>query len=473
MLACLALLASLALQDPAPKPILHGLVKGPDGKALAVPASVTLSLQGTDGSYRQQKARSSSDGSFTLELEPGWKVVELWGRARGYGQGHAASGLELTLPAGARLSGTVTDALTHHPLAGARVFAESTAYDEKSDTPAALADAEGRFELAGLTQMQLPGPDGKPRRSFELHAEARDHAPLAPGKYELAEPAADRFTTNLELVPINCELNGVVNVAVDGAAAPISLVALIDESGQYQVAPTKEGGAFHFEHVSAGRALLWAWPTAQTATPVAEPLFARDGVQLQPGANSTVLWLEPIAGTEIAGRALAEPGAEDLHPTLLLRRGIARGKLHVSYEERTFELGTDGSFSARDLVPGVYQAELRFGPQQALALAEPARAEVEVEVGVKSRPLELRYARPLRLAGKIEAPGLDPKQATIELARAGTDSWTSVAPHPDGTFEIGGLWPATWRLRLRTQAGIGPEIEAGPRSAALVLVPKR
>ncbi len=148
---------------------------------------------------------------------------------------------------------------------------------------------------------------------------------------------------------------------------------------------------------------------------------------------------------------------------MLLRRGIARGKMRVTYEERVLALDEEGRFAARDLVPGRYQVELRFG-SNAPPLVEPERAEVEIEVGVKSAPVELAFARPIRLSGKLEPTGLDPRSATVEFARAGVEGWTTLPLRPDGGFEIGGLWPAKWRLRVRTQAGIGPEIEAGPKA---------
>jgi len=359
----------------------------------------------------------------------------------------------------------VLDKLSHEPLAGARVWAESAVFDAAGDTPSALCDAQGKFQLAGLTELELPGADGNPRRSFDLHVEARDHAEPAAGSWSLEPAGAGRFRTTIELLPINCELHGVVNIAVDGAAAPISLVALIDEAGGYQVAPTQTGGFYKFERVAAGRALLWAWPAAQDAQTKGQPLFARGEIQLAPGSNTNVLWLEPIAGTQLSGHARALPGAEDLHPRVLLRRGIARGLEHVYYDERFVDLDAQGRFAVQDILPGHYQVELRFELAHGAALSEPERSETEIEVGQQSAPIELAYAHPLRLAGRVEGTPAELEGVLVDYQRSAGGLWTRATLRPDGSFDIAGLWPAPWKLRAHGKSGIGPEIEAGPQSA--------
>jgi hypothetical protein len=156
----------------------------------------------------------------------------------------------------------------------------------------------------------------------------------------------------------------------------------------------------------------------------------------------------------LATAAAQDPGAK------VTLRGLVKGPdghaLSVPATVSVALKSADGSYQqqhTRSGAEGAWSLELEPGWQ-------------EVEVGVQSLPVELAWARPIRLGGRIEAPGLDPRLATVEYARAGVEGWKSVAPGADGRFDIGGLWPAKWRLRLRTQAGIGPEIEAGPKSGA-------
>ncbi len=483
MLAILLCLGSVLVQTPqaGSKVTLRGLVKDEAGKPLAVPATVRVAMRKDDGSYQQPEVKSAADGSWSMQLDDGWKVIELWARARGRGQGHAflerrvgdGAPLELVVPAGSVLRGVVVDKLSGHPIQGARVWAENWQWDELSDTPMTHVDDEGRFELTGLTEIKTLDKDNQPLVRFDIHAEGGDHAALKADAWTPLRQADGTYLARLELVPNNCVVQGVVNFASNGDACEGALVAIIDDLGQYRVTTTNAGGSFTLDHIGAGKALMWAWPIAMRPGETAPLAFGRDSFLVAAGQNAEVLWLEPVEGTEISGSFQPEPNAKELHPKVVVRRGLARETMNVFFEEKEIELDAENRFHARNLLPGRYQIELRFAGEAQPPLCDPQKREVDLDIGKNPAPIDLRCARPVSFAGSVDAPGVDLRFASVEYAPEGQEGWQSVQLDATQHFAVNGLWPARWRLRLRAQGWPGPEVSVGPESRRdLVLKPK-
>ena len=484
MLPLLLSLATVLFPAPqgGPKHVLRGLVKDEAGKPLAVPVTVRVAMRKDDGSYQQPETKSGADGTWSMELDDGWKVMELWGRARGRAQGHAyverrvgldTAPIELVVPAGATLRGVVVDKLTGHPVQGARVWAENWQWDELSDTPMTRVDESGHFELGGLTEIRTQDKDQKPTVRFDLHAEGGDHAALKNDAWSAERQADGTYTARLELVPNNCVVQGVVNYAANGEACEGALVAIIDDLGQYRVTTASAGGSFTLEHIGAGKAFLWAWPIALRPGETVPVAFGRDTFLVAGGQNAAVIWLEPVEGTEISGSFQPEANAKDLHPKVVVRRGLARDTMNVYFEEKEYELDAENRFRARNLLPGRYQVELRFAGDAALTLCDPQRREVDLDIGKNPAPIVLRCARAIELGGRVDAPGLDLRFSTVEYAAPGQEGWQTVPLESNGRFAARNLWPAAWRLRLRAAGVPGPELTAGPESRSdLVLKPK-
>jgi|694.fasta_scaffold01737_14 hypothetical protein len=475
----LALIPQLDL--PTPSARLEGRVLTSSGAAPAQPVAVTVAMRKDDGNYQQLNARSAADGRWSLETEPGWKVIEVWARGKGHGPGHVVlerllkegdnGPIDVPLTRGASIAGRVLDKATGRAVVGARVWADNWEFREDGDTPAMRTDAEGRFELIGVEERSTyeAGPG---HVHFDLHADGPDHAPYRQDLAGFPRQEAGRYALDLTLVPFNCEINGVVNFAETGEPCYSAMVALIDELGQYRVTTSGAGGVFRFERIAAGRAQLWSWPIHSQPSQPRPLLFGTDSVPVNPGDNASVIWLESCAGTRVIGKADALPGAEGLRPVLVLRRGLGRESLTVHFEEQRFPLATDGSFEANDLLPGRYQAELVF-PEGQSGLVEPRMLDFELEQGRSSAPLELRYAQGSIFAGRFEAAQQDLRFSTLEYSPLERESWTSLMLEPDGRFRTPPVWPGKWRLRVRHQGWPGPELTVGPESALdLVLKPK-
>ena len=216
-------------------------------------------------------------------------------------------------------------------------------------------DDEGRFELTGLTEIKTLDKDNQPLVRFDIHAEGGDHAALKADAWTPLRQADGTYLARLELVPNNCVVQGVVNFASNGDACEGALVAIIDDLGQYRVTTTNAGGSFTLDHIGAGKALMWAWPIAMRPGETAPLAFGRDSFLVAAGQNAEVLWLEPVEGTEISGSFQPEPNAKELHPKVVVRRGLARETMNVFFEEKEIELDAENRFHARNLLPGRYQ----------------------------------------------------------------------------------------------------------------------
>ncbi len=478
--ALAALLLTFASQGPDTARV-EGRILTSSGEAPKVSVGVTVAMRKDDGNYQQLTARSGEGGVWKLETQPGWKVIEVWARGRNHGPGHVVleraliaggnGSIDVPLTRGATLRGRVLDKATGRPVAGVRVWADNWEFREDGDTPASRTDEQGRFELIGVEERTTyeAGPNNV---HLDLHADGADHAPLRQALEGYPRQASGDYAIDLALVPLNCEVNGVVNYAENGEPCYSAMVALIDDLGQYRVTTSGAGGVFRFERIAAGRAQLWCWPIHSQPSEPRPLLFGTDAVLVNPGDNASVIWLESCAGTRVHGKAIGLPGSEGLKPALVLRRGLGRDSLTVHFEEQRFPVQPDGSFEATGLLPGRYQAELVF-PEGEVGLVEPRTFDFTLDLGASSAPLELRYARAVSFAGRLDAPGEDLRFTTLEYSPLDRESWTSQMLEPDGRFLTTPLWPGQWRLRVRHQGWPGPEITVGPASAGdLVLKPK-
>src|SRR6185436_14994143 len=95
---------------------------------------------------------TDEQGRFSLWVDPGGVEVEASadGYAPGREWGHAPGRFEILLTPESSLAGTVVDAATNQPVAGARVTLDSGPFED--GVPGSdITDADGKFRVEPLT----------------------------------------------------------------------------------------------------------------------------------------------------------------------------------------------------------------------------------------------------------------------------------------------------------------------------------
>ncbi|HEY6554786.1 MAG TPA: carboxypeptidase-like regulatory domain-containing protein, partial [Vicinamibacteria bacterium] len=252
----------------------------------------------------------SEDGSFTLDDVPAGKW-DVQVRASGYEsarvagvrveEGATAEGVDVRLTKGAVISGRVLDARTAKPIREASVRAELSGgggrprmfFGPGGDSQEATSDADGQFEITGLTA-----------GSYTVTATHSEWSE-ATESVELKEAAA---SVDLKLTA-GAAVGGMVVGAGQRPVAGAS-VALIAGGGggrmgfddSNQSTTTDSAGRFRFERLSPGRYSLTASLRNESSTSVEVVVQAND-----PGRDVT---LSLGAGANLKGLVMGLPEAE-------------------------------------------------------------------------------------------------------------------------------------------------------------------
>jgi protocatechuate 3,4-dioxygenase beta subunit len=290
----------------------------------------------------------------------------------------APASADLQLQAGVTITGTVVDALTRRPIAGARIaVAESHGSGAGSADPSAFArsDAKGRFSAAGL----LPG-------DHEVRAVKSGY--LSATLPRVAASAKAAASAALALVPAASIAGKVVDAqgkAVAGASVSLEPVpggrrfAGARFRGPRSEFSTRTGpdGAFRLEGLAA---IPSGVPL--TASHAGFAPAERPGITLKAGQALTGIVLVLPAGLSVKGRVVDEvsqrvAGAE-------IRVSPSEGRGPGRFFRRAFGgtsapnavTGADGSFAVTGLPAGSYDVTAShdgFSPKTASSLPAPAK----------------------------------------------------------------------------------------------------
>ncbi|MFN8091048.1 MAG: carboxypeptidase regulatory-like domain-containing protein [Vicinamibacteria bacterium] len=352
----------------------------------------------------------AEDGAFTVDDVPAGRwMVEAF--ARGYqngsaagivvGEGEAAEGVELRLSRGSVVSGRVVESRAGRPVLGATVRAEQAGGEgrmmirlggEQGELEA-LTDAEGRYEIAGLSA-----------GSWTLTASHPDWSD-ASARVEIKDAAA---SADLKMGRGGAVAGSVVAGGRPVGGAQVVLQQAGDSGfrmsagmfgGGEQQATTDEGGRFRFERLTPGRYSAVATLREQASAP-AEAVVTGDEAQevqlvLAQGARvrGVVSGLPEaqLSGVNVTGQSGGDyfastrtggGGAFEL-------TGVPEGPLTLRATSGDFVAG--GSRSA--------QASLTIAPGQA-----EAAAEIVFEPGFRVDGHVTRGGRPVVDATVMASP---------------------------------------------------------------------
>ncbi len=467
----LALLLSLSVQTPAPKPatagaakpeerpsvapkpfpVLEGVVKGPDGQPLEK-AHVFARARHARSGDPVESARTGATGSFRLPLKT-QAPLDVWAQADGLALRKIENppldrSLSITLLRGASLEGVVTDGSSGSPVAAARVWASlspndffAVALEPDAGRALAVTDAKGRFRLAGL------GPGLQ-----SLTATARGYARA---RRQNVRPGS---RPELFLFP-GASISGAV-AGPEGKALPGALVS-VSRSLRWGTPPAEKTDALgRFE-------ILGLDPGSYDVTAVMKglaPGIVR-GVSVR-GTDDERVILSLDPPTSVVGRVLRDPR----HPVAarVFVQEIGGEPTPVALTEwLRADAGPDGRFRVDAVPPGSHV--LGVVPRG----FAPRRVDLEVP---SHRPLvdlgDILVERGLSISGRVQTPsGEGVPSAELHAWSFRGRNRSRAISEPDGSYVLAGVDPGVYEVGV-TARGFAPGhamIDAGTRHADITL----
>jgi len=244
------------------RPRLEGIVHGEDGRPAEPPGEVKLELLDLDGDEADWvKTDIQYGGRYLFENLPEGSIELIRARAKGFDElelegdwpliAETSTMLDLELPSGITVVGTVRDSETKLPVPFAEVWTSGFQYEAESNMPTDIADADGRFRLEGVTPSDMENMPEK----FQLvwiAGNSPDHnpTPFNPSYCRQVEPGV--YEVELELIPSSCSLKIVVYEPGREKVAVGVHVWTIDSQKNFNHATTNRHGEIELDSLPPG-----------------------------------------------------------------------------------------------------------------------------------------------------------------------------------------------------------------------------
>lgn len=349
----------------------------------------------------------------------------------------------------ADFGGIATNSVTGQPLSGVHVqLSVPNLGNRIADAYGAVSGGDGRFSVAGI-----------PPGTYLLVAERTGfvHMVTASGVIPLPTVtlrAGDHVTDfRLEMTPravilgrvvdefgdpvanVRVEANPVKNGAAIAARANVgSPAATTDDRGEFRISGGP--GTFHVKATPSGTSVAAYGPTWYPAATSADRASA---VEAQAGVDVAIeIRLTGLGGaraTTISGTVSGIP------PGYSARIGMS---IASSPERRTIAVTADGKFTIPNLPQGVYRLTA-YATGSGLDLqSQPAEVRPD---GSDKAEVELALSAGVEVIGKVEISG-DPQGKPVQK-RTVTVGSSSATTEPDGSFQIGGIFPDRYRVSVQ------------------------
>ena len=371
---------------------------------------------------------ANDQGEFSLWVDPGSVMVSA--KAEGYAEttatGHAPGRFTLLLTPASGLSGTVVDARSGKPIAGAAVVVESDAWGRDDDAHD-LSDAEGHFRVHPLT----PGRYVATARTE--HGYGRSEGSTLVGLGQEVQGVVVKVFAMARIV-------GKVMIAGEPPRACLEAnVHFVDKLDNYLSAKVDPDGTIHLDGVVPG-----------TYTPGVrcEGMHARDHYPpIVVGSEDVtgVVW-EVESGATVRGTLRSRSGAPVSDTTL---RASSVGGTRATGDYAGAQTNREGVFALRGLRGGSYEVNVLDTP---LGVSPVGGYKLEVAPGaVLERDLVLEEAGSLT-GLVIDAQGQPVAGVGIEtralanVFSASNLTGSVVRTDRAGAFLLEGLRPGEYRV---------------------------
>ena len=432
------------------RPQLAGVVTGPDGVPAEPPGEVKLYLLDPDGAEGGSvQTEIGAGGRYVFDQLSEGSVMRVQARAKGFDEleqdgawplvADTSTTLDLELPAGITVIGTVVDAETKQPIPYAEVWTSDFEYDAESSAPTGVADAGGRFRLEGVTPSDMEGLPEK----FELvwiAGNSPDHipTPFNPSYAREVEPGV--FELELELVPSSCSVRIVVYESGREALATGVYVWTIDSQKNFKHATTNRHGEIELDALPPGEFMFAAYRQQRNQ----EGIFtsATLNLDLAVGAHERhEVELRGDARTGITGVA-AEPDGTP----------VAGVEMKATYTLRFngLMLTVDSDKTVTDELGRYEFTGLRAGRHKVSCSRPGLPVEKTLELGWgESAEVDFMVGDGMNIRGRVELGDVKHHHVDIYLYRRNADvRLAEDTPSADGTFEFTNLPPAEYDLVL-------------------------
>jgi Carboxypeptidase regulatory-like domain/PDZ domain len=324
------------------------------------------------------------------------------------------------------IAGTITDAATKQPIAGAKVCADGWSHDAPGDVfddpTCTVTDAKGAYEIdkllaanygvSAIAKTYRPGfhEPRKHARSFALRAgEAKQGVDIA-------------------LDPGGVEITGTVSDITGGPVANAKVRAGAGRWGGVQGPPV--------ETDTQGKFAMWVRPGGVRVTASAEGYADASEYAQAPGTIDVLLTPESsLVGTVVD----AATGA----PVEGARVSVASAGF--GWDQKSDRTDAQGKFRVHGLTPGRYVAEAKtergYGRTEGSTLV--GLGQTVDDVVVKLHPA-------LRIQGKVMITGEKPTVCVDGYAYfrdEDHDRWVSGRTEPDGTITAEGVIPGKYTVQ--------------------------
>ncbi len=388
----------------------------------------------------------ADDGSFTLDdVAAGKWDVQV--RAAGYEgarvggvsveEGATVEGVDVRLSRGGMISGRVLDARSAKPVREATVRAELSGgggprmrfVGPEGDGREATSDADGQFQIAGLTA-----------GTYTVTATHPDWTE-ATEKVDLKEGAA---TVDLKMTT-GAAIGGTV---IGAGQRPVVGASVALSSGGSGMQPfddrnksaiTDASGRFRFERLNAGRYSLTASLRTQSSSSVEVVVQAND-----PGRDVT---LSLGVGANLKGMVTGLSEA--------LRAGVNVSASGPDEFFTTTRTGADGAFEFSGVPAGPINLSARAG--DFVSGSRSASAQVVVAEGQLEAAAEIVFESGFRLDGHVSRGGKPVTDAMVNAfpEGGGRNQGASGRTDESGAFALEGLQAGTYNVSAMPMSGGG------------------
>ena len=439
-------------------PVLEGVVKGPDGQPIEK-ALVVARIIGANRLDMPASARTDSKGAFRLGLK-GAGLYNVRAEAKGLAartleKVRPGAPLSITLAKGRSLEGTIRDATTGQPVAGARVEARESGIAAVADDPLAgvieaVSDAKGRYRLEGLRDaLHL------------LSVVAKGYGRSIKGGVALGRAVSFQLLPGVSLSgtvwgPQKKPVEGALVQAERELRGPGRLRPEVsDAQGRFEVMGITPGPyrlvVRHKDHAPAVVSGIYVDATADSRVDVVMdrpvPLIGR---LVGPEPEAKVVG--SVTVIEIDGK----PAPVSLFDVLRA------------------DTDPEGRFRLVALAPGDHVLEATANGYAS------RRVEVSVRAGARANAGDIALEVGLAIRGKVKekagAPIADARIEAFPSARVMPPRATGprdARSEADGSFAVAGLEPGPYRLRVLAPgfAEVERPAEAGAEKVEIVLSP--